>query len=516
MSYFLWLYQGSHSLFVQTGTRSVDNHRRGYRHPFGAALNSIKAFPAMAANTHMSAAIVADQTMAATGVGPNGVQMRQIATLTLSPLQTREAHTPYPQQMESQSNLPTLVNWQKLEHWLEGYPEDDKKFLLMGYKNGFKIGHPGSCCTQDSPNLKTALEHKEFVSQKIASELNAGRLGGPFKFKPFPNFIVSPLGVVPKKNPGSYRMIHHLSYPRNSGCSENEHIPKELTSFAYAGIQDAISYIKKLGKGCYMSKTDVQSAFRIMPIHRSDYHLLGFSWEGEYYYDKAVPFGASSSCRLFEATSKALEWIAITKPCCMAVVHLLDDFLFLNSTMQGYMHDLNTFLTLCKDISVPIAVDKTVDACTSITFMGICLNSDQMQASLPDDKMLKCRELLQLYSRKDSCTLRELQSLLGYLNFCCSIITCGRAFLRRLTNLTIGIQKPFHHIRLNREVKSDLCVWLSFLDQYNGKSMFLNEDSCLAWHWLYILTVPNQSGMAPFTVQSGSMVCFHLHGTRLP
>ena len=88
----------------------------------------------MAANTHMSAAIVADQTMAATVVGPNGVQMRQIATLTLSPLQTREAHTPYPQQMESP-------------------------------------------------------------------------------------------------------MIHHLSYPRNSGCSVNEHISKELTSVAYAGIQ---------------------------------------------------------------------------------------------------------------------------------------------------------------------------------------------------------------------------------------------------------------------------------------
>ena len=67
-----------------------------------------------------------------------------------------------------------------------------------------------------------------------------------------------------------------------------------------------------------------------MPIHRSDYHLLGFSWEGEYYYDKAVPFGASSSCGLFEATSKALEWIAITKLGCMAVGHILDDFLFLN------------------------------------------------------------------------------------------------------------------------------------------------------------------------------------------
>lgn len=107
---------------------------------------------------------------------------------------------------------------------------------------------------------------------------------------------------------------------------------QKTTSVAYVGIQDAISYIKNLGKGCYMSKTDVQSAFRIMPIHHSDYHLLGFSWEGEYYYYKSVPFGASSSCSLFEATSKALEWIAINKLGCMAVVHILDDFLFLNST----------------------------------------------------------------------------------------------------------------------------------------------------------------------------------------
>lgn len=50
----------------------------------------------MAANTHMSSPTVADQTMAAKDVGTNGVQMRQIATLTLSPLQTREARKPHP------------------------------------------------------------------------------------------------------------------------------------------------------------------------------------------------------------------------------------------------------------------------------------------------------------------------------------------------------------------------------------------------------------------------------------
>lgn len=48
-----------------------------------------------------------------------------------------------------------------------------------------------------------------------------------------------------------------------------------------------------------MAKTDIEDAFRIIPIHPSDYHLLGFIWEGQFYYDKCLPMGASSSCQIF-------------------------------------------------------------------------------------------------------------------------------------------------------------------------------------------------------------------------
>jgi len=47
--------------------------------------------------------------------------------------------------------------------------------------------------------------------------------------------------------------------------------------------------------------------------------------------------------------------------------------------------------------------------------------------------------------------------------------------LRRLIDLTIGIQSPFHFIRLKKEVKADLAVWQEFLDEYNGKSFFLGR-----------------------------------------
>ena len=348
-------------------------------------------------------------------------------------------------------------------------------FLISGYGEGFKLGSEGTHCQQTSPNLKSAFDHADFVTKKISEELTKGRIGGPFETMPFSCFKLSLLGVVPKKNPGEFRMIHHLSYPRNSGQSVNENIAEEFISVSYAGIQDAISQIKGLGKNCFMAKTDVRSAFRIMPIHPNDYHLLGFSWKGFYYYDKCVPFGASSSCRLFEATSTALEWIAIHKLGCAAVVHILDDFLLINSTEEGCTRDLNAFLSMCSDIGIPMALDKTFPASTSMTFVGISLCTIRLEASLPLDKLNKCKQLLHSFATRHSCTLRELQSLIGYLNFCCSIITCGKAFLRRLINLTIGIQKHFHHIRLNSEAKADIALWISFLDRYNGKSMFLSE-----------------------------------------
>ena len=74
----------------------------------------------------------------------------------------------------------------------------------------------------------------------------------------FNNFISSPLGVVPKKTPGKFRIIHHLSYP--DGSSVNDFIPDQFSSIQYASIGDAITLIKSLAKGCYMAKTDIESS----------------------------------------------------------------------------------------------------------------------------------------------------------------------------------------------------------------------------------------------------------------
>ena len=125
---------------------------------------------------------------------------------------------------------------------------------------------------------------------------------------------------------------------------------------------------------------------------------------------------------------------------------------------------------------MPIAQEKTVAPDTTLQFVGITLDSVMQEARLQDDKLQKCRMLLCTSYKRRKVTLRELQSLLGLLNFTCSVAP-GCPFLRRMIDLTKGAKRPYHCIRLSKEAKSDMVTWLTFLDKFNGKTFFLDDGN---------------------------------------
>ena len=144
--------------------------------------------------------------------------------------------------------------------------------LSTGFKFGFRHHFRGDRISFFANNLISAQQNPEIVSAKISKELAGGRLAEPFDSPPFPNIRVSPLWVVPKKAPGEYRLIHHLSFPR--GASVNDGISSEDRSVQYARVDDAVTMIKQSGQGCFLAKTDIKSAFRIITILPRDYDLL--------------------------------------------------------------------------------------------------------------------------------------------------------------------------------------------------------------------------------------------------
>lgn len=309
----------------------------------------------------------------------------------------------------------------------------------------------------------------------IMEEVRAGRVAGPFSNPPLPHFVVSPLGIRKKKDPGKFRLIHDLSYPKLSNDSVNANIPTEYSKVKYQLLDHVVSLVQKQKGVCYMSKTDVASAFRQLPINPSSYHLLGFTFKGNYFYDRSLAMGCSASCFLFEKLSWALVWIMQNKLAADDISHILDDFIFIHKSHAICESMLNNFIELCDIIGLPIKHSKTVQPATTIEAHGVLVDSVKQEVRLPEDKLQECKQMLITFSQLKKCRLQDLQVLLGKLNFACKAIRPGRTFLRRLYNLASGNLKPHHHIRITAEARADIAMWLVFIKQYNGTSMFINQ-----------------------------------------
>ena len=96
---------------------------------------------------------------------------------------------------------------------------------------------------------------------------------------------------------------------RRTVSSINDSIDPSYCEVTYASFDVAVRIVASAGPGALMAKADIQSAFRLLPIHPSDFELLGIKVAGQFFVDKALPMGASCSPALFEKFSTFLEWV---------------------------------------------------------------------------------------------------------------------------------------------------------------------------------------------------------------
>lgn len=195
---------------------------------------------------------------------------------------------------------------------------------------------------------------------------------GPFPKPPVLSFVVHSLGVWPKKTGGA-RLIMDLSRP--FGNSVNDFISREVYTMSCCNVDDAIRILSRVEVGVSMAKLDLRHAFRIIPVHPSDWNLLGYSHNDQFYFDIVLPFGLRSSTTLFNQLSNCLEWILRYHGQFDGIFHDIDDFFFVgpcNCSICKTVVDLIT--KYCDFLSVPLALEKTEGLATAITFLGILLD----------------------------------------------------------------------------------------------------------------------------------------------
>ena len=339
-------------------------------------------------------------------------------------------------------------------------------------------------------------------------EVRLKRVAGPFDQIPFENFIQSPIGLVPKAGSGKTRLIFHLSYDfpgQSQGKSVNHHTLKDQCTVHYPDIDFAVKqYLRLHEQGeqrednkarsgrsvqdyrptvVYAGRSDIQSAFRVVPLKRESWPWLIMMAEDpkmgkiKFFVDKCLPFGTSISCSHFQRISNGLKHIIEVKNN-TTITNYLDDFLFLALMILRCNYLLNQFLMTCELIGFPIAYEKTEWACEILTFLGLLLNGRLYTLSIPMEKRSRATTLLRNMIDRTKVTVRDLQELCGYLNFIGRAIYPGRVFTRRMYSKYVGlvdtkststmvarryVAKPFHHVRLDKEFKNDSKIWLECL-----------------------------------------------------
>ena len=380
------------------------------------------------------------------------------------------------------ARVSTPLSLQAWRQKLSKHPDVDyAQYILNGIEHGFRIGvQERGFFKSANRNMQSATQNPQVIEDYLNKQVAEGNILGPFPKGTAPKVHINRFGVIPKKHkPGKWRLITDLSFPE--GGSVNEAIDPELCTLSYIKVDEVARAAIALGPGALIAKVDIKSAYRLIPVHPQDRKWLGMEWKGQVFIDGMLPFGLRSAPKIFNAVADGLQWI-LTQEGVDWIFHYLDDFAVLGPPNSPQCQQALDILTrICALLDIPLAPEKRDGPSAIITLLGISIDTLRQELRLPRDKLQRLLELVAQWEKKKVCSRRELESLMGTLQHACKVIQPGRLFLHHALALLRGAKRRHHHIRLNKEFRSDLLWWRVFAPHWNGAALIIH-DCCREFH----------------------------------
>ena len=343
---------------------------------------------------------------------------------------------------------------------------------------GFPLGYFGDV-QRGSPDSYTFVRNhggaKHFpvqIQEYLSKEKSYGAILGPFKENPFCcNIMLSPLNSVPKKDTIERRFILDLSFPK--GQSINDSVSKDFylgqkISLSYPNVDDLVNIIKLKGKGCLLFKRDLRRFYRQIGIDIGDASVVGYSFNGFIYFDKVLSMGLKSAAFIAQRVTNAVKYI------CQ----------ILNISIENYLDDLAggdypdkawfSYLELAKVLEfcgLEESVHKACPPATRMVFIGVLFDTETLTLLVTQERLQEIKLLVKSWLEFESATVKQLQSLIGKLNFVAHCVKPSRIFISRLLNWLRIIQNSDKNEIIPVEIKKDLQWWYIFLPRFNGVAM---------------------------------------------
>lgn len=382
--------------------------------------------------------------------------------------------------------LHTGLNIDAWYKYSDGNIADD--WVLQCIEYGYPMQYYGPALINDIvPNHSSAINFSSHVARYIQKESELGGIIGPFAQPPFhPWCHVAPIMTRPKACGQDRRVIVDLSYPQHN--SPNLYIQKNIV-FGHPQlhilptIHDAIRLITSFRFDVVLGSLDIARAYRNFRLDPYDWPLSCIKFQGNYFIDTCMPFGSRLSSlymqRMSNIISRALARLGVT---CLIY---LDDALIICPKSRDPVEDYATALRLIRELGLPLAWEKLISPTFSLRFLGVIIDVNRRELSIPKEKCDSFLAFVQDVSKRRWISKRVLQQLIGHINHMAKGVHAARLFMNRLLQVLRSCKKG---VCVDDFLLRDLGWFEAFLHQFNGRTLIIDvtpsrvieADSCLS------------------------------------
>lgn len=177
--------------------------------------------------------------------------------------------------------------------------------------------------------------------------------------------------------------------------------------------------------------------------------------------------GLRSGAFLCQRVTNAVRYIANRKG--LQVVNYLDDFAGAESweLADQAFEELGSLLRECGLEESP---NKACRPSCRMLFLGILCDTESLTLEVSQERIKELRELLGEWQDKGFASRKEVERLVGVLQFVSACVRPGRIFMARILNMLRGMPEV-GRVEVEEELRQDIKWWQAFIEQYNGISM---------------------------------------------
>lgn len=247
-----------------------------------------------------------------------------------------------------------------------------------------------------------------------------------------------------------------MSYPPdnnvNSRVVKNNYYG-QLIEHSLPKIDDVIRFAEQKGFDVALATIDIKRAYRNFPGCPLDYPLNVIKFQGQYYLELAMPFGARTSSAYMQKIANMISRALAVKGI-PTQIYLDDVILFFqpNDDPPARMAEAIAFM---KALGLPLAEEKIQHPAKRVKYLGIWLALGERVITMPPEKIQKFFAFVKWIIQQESVSKKIVQSLIGRIIHFTACVPAARTFINRiLAAIRDAHEKP--HVLVMSGMLADL------------------------------------------------------------